>query len=59
MVWGIPRGFREGVLEKVEVREDGKDEAPVAAWRTLAVRHGASRSERMVRMGRWQPHDEP
>jgi len=31
MVCGIPRGFREGVLEEVEVREDGKDEAPTAA----------------------------
>jgi len=59
MVWGIPRGFREGVLEEVEVGEDGKDEAPAAARRTLAARHGASRSERMVRMERGQPHDEP
>ena len=59
MVWGIPRGFREGVLEEVEVGEDGKDEAPAAARRTLAARHGASRSERMVRMGRGKPHDEP
>ena len=59
MVWGIPRGFREGVLEEVEVGEDGKDKAPAAARRTLAARHGASRSERMVRMGRGQPHDEP
>ena len=59
MVWGIPRGFREGVLEEVEVGEDGKDEAPAAARRTLATRHGVSRSERMVRMGRGQPHDEP
>ena len=59
MVWGIPRGFREGVLEEVEVGEDGKDEAPTAARRTLAARHGASRSERMVRMGRGQPRDEP
>ena len=30
-----------------------------AARRTLAALHGASRSERMVRMGRGQPHDEP
>ena len=47
------------MLEEVEVGEDGKDEAPAAARRTLAARHGASRSERMVRMGRGQPHDEP
>ena len=56
MVWGIPRGFREGVLEEGEVREDSKDEAPTAARRTLATRHGASRSERM---GQGQPHNEP
>jgi len=37
MVWGIPRGFREGVLEEVEVGEDGKDEALAVARRTLAV----------------------
>ena len=59
MVSGIPRGFRKGVLEEVEVGEDGKDEAPAAARRTLATCHGASRSERMVRIGRGQPHDEP
>ena len=47
------------MLEEVEVGEDGKDEAPAAARRTLAARHGASRSERMVRMGWGQPHDEP
>ena len=47
------------MLEEVEVGEDGKDEAPAAARRTLAARHGASRSERMVRMERGQPHDEP
>jgi len=56
---GHTRGFREGVLEEVEVGEDGKDKAPAAAQRTLAARHGASRSERMVRMGRGQLHDEP
>jgi hypothetical protein len=44
MVWGIPRGFREGVLEEVEVGEDGKDEAPAAARRTLAMRRGSKRT---------------
>jgi len=56
-VVGGPRGGDR--REEVEVGEDGKDEAPAAARRTLAARHGASRSERMVRMGRGQPHDEP
>ena len=54
-----PRVLRGGRREEVEVGEDGKDEAPVVARRTLAARHGASRSERMVRTGRGQPHDEP
>jgi len=56
-VAGGPRGGDR--REEVEVGEDGKDEAPAAARRTLTSRHGASRSERMVRMGRGQPHDEP